>query len=420
MHFNITDSREVELRDRVLDIVTGTAVDDIHTHLYDPAFGDLLLRGIDDLLVYHYLVAEGFRYFDIPYEDFWKLGKTRQADLIWDALFIQHSPLSESCRGVVTTLNSLGLDVSKRELPSIRKWFAEQSVDVHIQKCMELGGVKSICMTNSPFDDLERPVWERGFEREPWFTSALRIDPLILDWATSAECLNNWGYPTTEELGVGAFDAVRKFLADWSKKIDAQYVMISLPPDFSFPANNTSAELLDQAVLPFCREHGLPLAVMPGVVRQVNPQLQLAGDGVGRTDLTFLKNLCSAYPENKFAATVLARENQHELCVLARKFRNLHVFGCWWFTNTPSIIEDMTRMRLELLGSSFTPQHSDARVLDQIVYKWQHSKIVIGEVLGDKYVDLQRSGWECSAEEIQRDVDGLFGREFARFCRSSV
>ncbi len=417
MHFHVTDSHEAELRDRVFKIVAETPVDDIHTHLYDPAFDKLLLWGIDELLIYHYLVAEGFRYFDLPYEDFWKFDKTTQANLIWDALFLQRSPISEACRGVITTLHALGLDVKQRDLGAIRKWFADQKLDDHIQHCMELAGVKTICMTNSPFDDLERPVWLKGFDREPWFTSALRIDPLILDWPRISKRLNEWGYPTGIELNVGAFDAVRKFLADWAKRMDAKYVMISLPPDFAFPANNESAELLDQAVLPFCRESGLPLAVMPGVVRQVNPQLGLAGDGVERSDLTFLKNLCAAHPQNKFAATVLARENQHELCVLARKFRNLHIFGCWWFTNTPSIIEDMTRMRTELLGLSFTPQHSDARVLDQIVYKWPHSRAVIADVLGDKYVDLLRSGWECSEEELRRDVESLFGGEFASFCR---
>ena len=31
---------------------------DIHTHLYEAAFGELLLWGIDELLIYHYLVAE--------------------------------------------------------------------------------------------------------------------------------------------------------------------------------------------------------------------------------------------------------------------------------------------------------------------------------------------------------------------------
>ena len=42
-------------------IVANTPVFDIHTHLYDPAFRELLLWGIDDLLTYHYLVAEAFR-----------------------------------------------------------------------------------------------------------------------------------------------------------------------------------------------------------------------------------------------------------------------------------------------------------------------------------------------------------------------
>ncbi|MEW6159348.1 MAG: glucuronate isomerase, partial [Verrucomicrobiota bacterium] len=52
--------------------VLNTPVYDIHTHLYDPAFGELLLWGIDDLLVYHYLVAESFRFLDLPYSEFWQ------------------------------------------------------------------------------------------------------------------------------------------------------------------------------------------------------------------------------------------------------------------------------------------------------------------------------------------------------------
>jgi len=76
----------------------------------------------------------------------------------------------------------------------------------------------------------------------------------------------------------------------------------------------------------------------------------------------------------------------------------------------------MTRMRLELIGLSVTPQHSDARVLDQIIYKWQHSRRIIGRVLADKYCDLVDTGWAVTQEEIQRDVNGLFGGEFTRFC----
>src|ERR1051325_10663993 len=107
------------LAKRVGKIVAQTKILDIHTHLYDPAFGELLLWGIDDLLVYHYLIAESFRYFEFPYDKFWGLSKQQQADLIWEALFIQHSPISEACRGILTTLNLLGLDVKKRDLKSI-------------------------------------------------------------------------------------------------------------------------------------------------------------------------------------------------------------------------------------------------------------------------------------------------------------
>jgi hypothetical protein len=401
-------------------IVAATPVSDIHTHLYDPAFGELLLWGIDDLLVYHYLVAEGFRYFDIPYEKFWSLSKTEQADLIWDALFIQNSPISEACRGVLTTLNLLGLDVRKRNLPALRKWFADWKVEDYITRCMELAGVKSICMTNSPFDDVERPVWEKGFHRDGRFTAALRIDPLLVSWAETAPRLEKWGYNVSATLSEQTIKEVRRFLSDWTRKIQGRYMMVSLPPDFDFPADNSCAQLLEKAVLPECRELGIPMALMLGVKRQVNPGLRLAGDGIGLSKLSALEHLCARFPENKFLVTVLARENQHELCVMARKFRNLHIFGCWWFTNIPYIVDEMTRMRLELLGLSMTPQHSDARVLDQLIYKWQHSRKLISQVLQDKYSDLAKTGWEVSPEEIQRDVQNLFGGAFESFEKRKI
>jgi hypothetical protein len=412
----MSNGTHAELAAQVERIVASTEVYDIHTHLYDPAFGDLLLWGIDDLLVYHYLVAEAFRYLDIPYEKFWELTKVQQADLIWDALFLKHSPISEACRGVLTTLNALGLDLKKRDLPAVRKWFAQWKVEDYISKCMELGRVKRICMTNSPFDDIERPVWEKGFKRDGRFTAALRIDPLLVAWGDTAPLLMRWGYKVGVVLNDQTISEVRRFLEGWTQKIDAKYLMVSLGPEFDFPSDQYSARLLEKAVLPHCRDVGIPMALMFGVKRQVNPQLKLAGDGVALTKMRALEHLCAQFPDNKFLVTVLARENQHELCVLARKFRNLHVFGCWWFTNVPYIVEEMTRMRLEMIGLSLTPQHSDARVLDQLIYKWQHSRKVISRVLVDKYRDLADTGWQPSEAEIKRDAANLFGGAFERFC----
>ena len=415
MTANIPTSR---LAQTVRDAVFAAPVRDIHTHLYDPAFGPLLLWGIDELLVYHYLVAESFRYFDMPYDKFWSASKTQQADWIWEKLFIERSPISESCRGVLTTLNRLGLDVKKRDLAALRKWFAKHNAADYTTKCMELANVSSICMTNSPFDDLERPVWAKGFRRDERFEAALRIDPILVDWKKTSQIIAKWGYKVSPTLNDKTIAELRRFFEDWTKRIDARYLMVSLTPDFEYPAKDDCAQIIEHAVLPHCRDHGLPFALMLGVRRQINPQLKLAGDAVGRSNLIPLSNLCAANPNNKFLVTVLSRENQHELCVIARKFRNLHIFGCWWFTNIPHVIDEMTRMRIELLGLSVTPQHSDARVLDQIIYKWDHSRQIIAQVLSEKYQDLIATGWPLTRKDVDRDVAALFGGEFQRFCAS--
>jgi hypothetical protein len=87
------------LPELVEEVVSRTPAIDVHTHLYDPAFTELLFWGIDELLVYHYLISESFRYLDAPADTFWALSKQQQAELVWQHLFIRHSPVSEACRG---------------------------------------------------------------------------------------------------------------------------------------------------------------------------------------------------------------------------------------------------------------------------------------------------------------------------------
>ena len=162
-------------------------------------------------------------------------------------------------------------------------------------------------------------------------------------------------------------------------------------------------------------EEGLPIALKVGAVRGANPALRGGGDAVEVADLTFVRQLCVRYPHVKFLLTVLSHDNQHELCVLARKFGNLHIYGCWWFCNNPSIIAATTRMRLEMLGTAFTCQHSDSRVLDQLLYKWPHSREVIWPLLVAQYKNLVRAGWEVREEMVEQDVGLLFGGAFEAF-----
>jgi hypothetical protein len=161
------------------------------------------------------------------------------------------------------------------------------------------------------------------------------------------------------------------------------------------------------------------LWVSLGVRYQVNPAIKLAGDAVGKADLRALENLCRNFPDNRFLVSVLSRENQHELCVYARKFSNLMPFGCWWFLNNPSVVEEMTRERIEMLGTSFIPQHSDARILEQVIYKWRNTRRTLAPILTNSYRLLVEDGGTVSRERIRQDIQRLFRGNFERFCRVS-
>lgn len=408
----------------VRQAVAETPITDIHTHLFPPSHGELLLWGADELLTYHYLVAELFTVAprDLTYEKFWKLPKRDQADLIWQHVFLRHGALSEAARGVVTTFNRLGLDVGKRDLPGIRKWFSEQTAEGYLEQVFSLANLDYAVMTNDPYQPAEVPHWQAGRPVPGKLKAALRIDTLILNWPKAAEIMQAAGYntePNVEKMTFAAagFAEARRFLTDWAKRIEPVYLAASLPPDFHYPSDALYADVVRHVVAPVARELNLPVAMMIGVRKGVNRALGDGGDTVGVADVSAVLNLCMEFPDVKFLVTMLSRVNQHELCVTARKCRNLHLFGCWWFCNNPSIIDELTRMRLELLGATFTANHSDARVLDQLLYKWSHTRATVGDVLADKYTALFAAGWRPTPDEVRRDARNLLGGAFEEFLR---
>jgi hypothetical protein len=433
----------MQLQETVRRALNEQPIVDMHTHLYPPTFGTpvpngggagkvdangLMLWGIDELVTYHYLVAEVYRVVPpskLPYEKFWKMSKAEQADHIWKHLFVQHTPVSEACRGVITSMTKLGLDPSDKTLVSARKWTGQQDPSKQIDRVMELSNVKSITMTNAVFDDNERGRWLKDAKlgTDPRFTAVLRIDPMLRDWPLACRLLAEWDYDVTENEQPDAknIEAAKKFLRDWIDKMKAIYLAVSLPPEWRYPADSNDSvaragqTILEKVVLPVCAERNLPFAMMIGSNLRVNPALREAGDMVGHADVSSVVNLCRAFTDNRFFVTMLARENQHGLCVAARKFANLMVFGCWWFVNNPSLIDEITRMRMELLGTSFIPQHSDSRVLEQLIYKWEHSRALIANVMADKYADMATAGRAATEAEIKRDAKLFFEGNFADF-----
>ncbi len=398
----------------VQDELRLTPFIDVHTHLFMPSLGKLGLWGIDELITYHYLEAELFRSNGITPETYFSLSKKEQANTIWNTLFVENAPVSEAARGVVAVLDAFGLPVTG-DLEEARDFFASQQIGPHITRVLELAGISDVVMTNDPLDPIERALWEREPARDPRFHPVIRLDRILNKWSQHWSVLSAQGYAVDRDVSGRTIAEVRRFLADWCARMQPVYMAVSLPDTFECPEESLRARLLAEAVLPACREFRLPLSLMIGVRYQVNPRLTLAGDGVGKANLRAVEYLCSTYPENHFLVSVLSRENQHELCVYARKFANLMPFGCWWFLNNPSIVEEITRERLEMLGTTFIPQHSDARVLEQVIYKWRNTRRTLAPILANTYRVLTEDGRPVTRDEIRRDVHKLFRSNFERF-----
>ncbi len=406
----LTDS--AKLLQHVEEVVNQMPAVDVHTHVLPPQFQSLFLYGIDDLLTYHYLIAETFRSTELSHADFWAMTKTERADLVWQTLFVENTPLSEAARGIITILTAFDLDPRAPNLNEARAFFASQDPQQHVNRVLDMARVSDLVMTNDPLHEQETNLWEENISFDKRFHASLRLDSILNDWGNAVPLLSEQDFDVSVKLEGQTFNEVRRFLDKWILKMSPVYLAVSLPAEFKYPDDDVRDRLFNEAILPTAREHGLPLALMIGVRRGINPALRSAGDGMGRADVSTVERISARNPDVRFLATFLSRENQHELCVAARKFNNLMPFGCWWFLNNPSIVSEITAERLELLGLSFVPQHSDARVLEQLIYKWGHSRKVIARQLFEMYERLLASGRAVTPKEISRDVLRLFSENF--------
>lgn len=404
-----------DLRRQVEEVIRSTPVIDIHTHLFSREFGSMNIYGIDNLLTYHYLVAEMFRAVAISPDAYWAMSKSDQADLVWRALFIENTPISEAARGVISVLSAFGLDPCADALDEARDYFGSLDQQQHIDRVLEMACVDSVVMTNDLFDHEEMAVWESEAASHPRFKASLRMDRILNTWPYAVQYLSGAGYAVDTHMSGDTTVEIRRYIDKCITRMKPLYMAVSLPDDFRFPAGDLRNRIINEIVLPTARDHDLPFAMMIGVRRGVNPALRAAGDGVGRADVAAVERICVENPNVKFLATFLSRENQHELCVAARKFSNLMPFGCWWFLNNPSIVAEITTERLELLGTNFIPQHSDARVLEHLIYKWKHSRGVIADCLANSYEQLALAGRSVTPAEIKRDVAQMFSGNFMRW-----
>lgn len=370
---------------------------DMHTHLFPYEFNEFCLYGIDNILTYHYLIAEYFRFQNTSSQFFWTLAKENQAELIWKTLFIDNTPLTESTIGVLKILNELGISFNK-SLNVIRSQFdniIDGNPKNYIEKILTHSNVKKVVMTNDPLDINEIKFWNESVFQNKRFKFALRLDSVC---KTLIKDINIQLFSKNYSLKRD----ISNFLTDLIEKTNPEYLSISLPDHFNFDGQEMF--FLNDYIFPLLSKYNLPIVFMIGVRRKVNVDYHSAGDGVGKFNIIVLEKLCKKFRSIKFFVTLLSRENQHELAVLARKFSNLIPFGSWWFLNNLFNSTEIGEMRTSLLGNSFVFQHSDSRVIEHLIYKWNRSKEVLSEILLSRYSELIRLNYPVTKKIIKRDA----------------
>ena len=383
------------ISDKLLNIINNTPIFDLHTHLFPPQHEGYFLLGFKNLLNYHYLIAELLTATNINASTFYSYNDEKKASLIWNELFEKRTPVSEACSGVLSILKELKIELNKKSFLSICDEY-----DNKIQsdkKIFDLSNVSSLVMTNNPFDLDEWSLFNNSDWDKKIYLASLRLDDLILNYEETFK-------KAKDQTSNQVKNTIIAYLEKCYFQSNPVYAAVSL----NLATFNT---ILDDSmwrdILIWLENKNLPLSLMLGVRRAVNKDFGLAGDGIGDINLKELSTLCTSFPRNKFLVTCLSLNDQHELTVLARKHPNLRIFGFWWFMNQPTIIKQILKMRIDMLGFSFIPQHSDARVSDQLIYKWNHFKKILHPILLEYYQDLLDKNFPISENILQRDINNL-------------
>ena len=393
-----------ELSNEVYAAVEETAVVDIHTHLFPPQATGYFSSGLISLLTYHYLVSEYLLVSAKPPQEFDKFNPRIKAEKIWGALFLERSPLSEATLGVITVLSELGITYERQSFSQLLTTYDLKTSKNDPDDYLKKAKVSHVVMTNNPFDREEyKAVVENKFDRNVYLAS-LRVDDLFYRKKHALEVVCS----QSDQHAATPSEKLTSFLTDTANTLKARYVGLS-------GSYEEVREILEHdehlpVLMNTLRKNQLPLALFIGVRRGINPELGPSGDGVARGDISWLPEVLQKYHDIQFLITCLSYDQQYQLTVLAQKFANAKLFGCWWYLNNRSCFTTIAKMRMDLLGSHFIPQFSDARVLEQLIYKWKHFREAIAPILEERYLLLSNRGALISREIIRRDVSNYFNQ----------
>ncbi len=413
-----------DLRQRLFVELDGLELIDPHTHInpMQPAAGSLA-----DILGYHYYTelahSAGLSREQIeepglsPKE---KVGRI-VAGLGPLENTVQYSWLIEMLRRffgfqeeLLTTSNWEAVYDHSSEVMSQSDWPRE---------VLRRSGLKAVFLTNDFDDSLE------GFDTQT-YVPCLRTDDLVFhlnrtEIRERLESSSGISIKNVASLRAAIAGRFEHFVAH-----GARACAISLPPDFEpAPVSAAAAETALQGILAvgehadaprlretsqmvfwmlaeLCAEHRLPFDLMIGVNRAVYPAGVFQGQDLydSRVSLIQYRRLFNAFPNVTFPVSVLASVTNQELVSYSWIFPNVLTNGHWWYSNTPTFIENDLAARLEAVPQ--TKQigyYSDMYKLEFALPKFAMYKRILAKVLGERFV-IDRGWSEARAISLGQQV----------------
>jgi glucuronate isomerase len=287
------------------------------------------------------------------------------------------------------------------------------------QQVFERTKLDAVFLTNNFDDPLD------GFDTKRYIP-CLRTDDLVFHLAKPDVRQRLQTAANTDVHDAASLRAAIAKLFEHFTANGARACAISLPP--SFEPKRVSTDAADQsldAVLrgadqdsgtasqfvfwtlaECCDEFKLPFDLMIGVNRAVYRAGVYQGQDLfdSRVSLIQYKELFNAFPQVTFPISVLASVTNQELVSYAWIFPNVVTNGHWWYSNTPTYIEQDAAARLEAVPESKQiAYYSDAYKLEFILPKFAMYKRILAKVLAERFV-MDRGWSEGQAIELGRRV----------------
>lgn len=279
------------------------------------------------------------------------------------------------------------------------------------QQVLQKSKLKAVFLTNDFDDPLE------GFDTRVYIP-CLRTDDLVFHFARP-EVQQRLASAT----GITVSDAssMRAAIGRLFERFQARQCRacaISLPPDFAprpvsdrdadaalaqlcrshaaaeSAARHEAAQFAFWTISQFCQDFGLPFDLMIGVHRGVYASGVFQGQDLydSRVSLIQYRELLNAFPRVTFPISVLASVTNQELASYAWIFPNVVTSGHWWYSNTPSFIEQDLAARLEAVPQNKQiGYYSDMYKLEFALPKFAMYKRILSKVLAERFV-IDR-GW---------------------------